>query len=245
MRSLVMHAAVGTALGGVTTLVGEPQNLLIGTVAGWDFIEFFVRMAPVSLPVLAVGLTTCVLLEHFRWFGYGERVAEPVRRVLEDFDAAETEKRTGRDRAILVVQALVAGFLVIALAFHWAAVGLIGLTEVINAEVAVAIAMTSTALGTLLPILRDSGLLSTSLGSTVLRHGAYGELGPIVAIADLREAALVQLVGFDAVSDGEGFIEIAAPLAPDRFAGVVWNAGTRQTTVWRLERVGQQARRGP
>jgi NhaB family Na+:H+ antiporter len=107
--------------------------LLIGTVAGWDFIEFFVRMAPVSLPVLAVGLFTCVLLEHFRWFGYGERVAEPVRRVLEDFDAAETEKRTGRDRAILVVQALVAGFLVIALAFHWAAVGLIGLTVIVLA----------------------------------------------------------------------------------------------------------------
>lgn len=133
LRSLVMHAAVGTALGGVTTLVGEPQNLLIGTVADWDFIEFFVRMAPVSLPVLAVGLLTCVLLEHFRWFGYGERVAQPVRRVLEDFDAAETEKRTGRDRAILVVQALVAVFLIVALAFHWAAVGLIGLTVIVLA----------------------------------------------------------------------------------------------------------------
>ena len=52
-----MHAAVGTALGGVTTLVGEPQNLLIGKEAGWQFIEFFVKVAPVSLPVLAVGLT--------------------------------------------------------------------------------------------------------------------------------------------------------------------------------------------
>ena len=45
--------------------------------------------------------------------------------------------------------------------------------------------LTSTALGTLLPILRDSGLLTTPLGTTVLRHGAYGELGPIVAIAVL------------------------------------------------------------
>ncbi len=60
LRSVVMHAAVGTALGGVTTLVGEPQNLLIGTVVGWDFGEFFVRMAPVSLPVLGVGLATCL-----------------------------------------------------------------------------------------------------------------------------------------------------------------------------------------
>jgi NhaB family Na+:H+ antiporter len=30
LRSLIMHGVVGTALGGVMTLVGEPQNLLIG-----------------------------------------------------------------------------------------------------------------------------------------------------------------------------------------------------------------------
>ena len=41
LRSLLMHGAVGTALGGVCTLVGEPQNLLIANVAGWDFVKFF------------------------------------------------------------------------------------------------------------------------------------------------------------------------------------------------------------
>ena len=51
LRSLLMHGAVGTALGGVCTLVGEPQNLLIATVAGWEFMEFFMRMAPVTMPV--------------------------------------------------------------------------------------------------------------------------------------------------------------------------------------------------
>jgi NhaB family Na+:H+ antiporter len=133
LRSLVMHAAVGTALGGVTTLVGEPQNLLIATLAGWEFIEFFVRMAPVSLPVLAAGFMTCMLLEHFRWFGYGARLPQFVRGVLEDFDRAETENRTARQRAILMVQTLVAVFLVVALAFHWAAVGLIGLSVIVLA----------------------------------------------------------------------------------------------------------------
>jgi NhaB family Na+:H+ antiporter len=133
LRSLVMHAAVGTALGGVTTLVGEPQNLLIATVAGWDFIEFFMRMAHVSLPVLTVGLLTCALLEYFQWFGYGARLPERVRHVLDDFDKAETERRTAKDRAILVVQAVVAGILVVALAFHWAAVGLIGLAVIVLA----------------------------------------------------------------------------------------------------------------
>jgi Kef-type K+ transport system membrane component KefB len=62
---------------------------------------------------------------------------------------------------------------------------LIGRTEHIDGEVAVAIALTSTALGTLLPILKDSHLLGTAFGKTVMNHGAYGELGPIVAMAVL------------------------------------------------------------
>ena len=55
----------------------------------------------------------------------------------------------------------------------------------IRAEVAVAIAVTSTALGTLLPILAERGLLDTPLGRTVLNHGAFGELCPVVAMAIL------------------------------------------------------------
>ena len=58
LRSLMMHGAVGTALGGVCTLVGEPQNLLIATVAQWDFMTFFHKMSPVTMPVLAAGLAT-------------------------------------------------------------------------------------------------------------------------------------------------------------------------------------------
>ena len=64
-------------------------------------------------------------------------------------------------------------------------VGLLGLGGRIDAEVAVAIALTSTALGTLLPILKDGGLLGGTLGRSVMNHGAYGELGPIVAMAVL------------------------------------------------------------
>jgi Kef-type K+ transport system membrane component KefB len=64
-------------------------------------------------------------------------------------------------------------------------VWLIGLSGAVHAEVAVAIALTSTALGTLLPILKDSGMLSTPIGVTVMHHGAFGELGPVVAMAVL------------------------------------------------------------
>lgn len=69
--------------------------------------------------------------------------------------------------------------LALGLTFVLEAVGLI------DAEVAIAIALTSTALGTLLPILKDSGLLGTRFGKTLLTHGAYGELGPILAMVVL------------------------------------------------------------
>ena len=65
LRDLVMHGAVGTALGGVCTIVGEPQNLLIATIAGWEFTEFFLRMAPITMPVFFAGIITCVLIEKF------------------------------------------------------------------------------------------------------------------------------------------------------------------------------------
>lgn len=62
------------------------------------------------------------------------------------------------------------------------AVALDGTTQVIHSEVAVAIALTSTALGTLLPSLKDAGMLPGDVGSAVLRHGAFGELGPVVVM---------------------------------------------------------------
>ena len=71
------------------------------------------------------------------------------------------------------------------LAIAFGATFALGATGLLNAESAVAIALCSTALGTLLPILRDNGLLDTRLGQTVLNHGAFGEVGPVIAMAVL------------------------------------------------------------
>lgn len=131
LRSLLMHGAVGTALGGVCTLVGEPQNLLIANVAGWDFITFFMKMAPITMPVLAFGLLTCLLLEMTGWFGYGALLPVNVRTVLEDYAEREAERASPRSNAKLLVQAAVAVILVVGLALHLAAVGLIGLLVIV------------------------------------------------------------------------------------------------------------------
>ncbi|ERT19235.1 sodium/proton antiporter [Pseudomonas putida SJ3] len=131
LRSLLMHGAVGTALGGVCTLVGEPQNLLIGHEMGWHFADFFFKVAPVSLPVLGAGLLTCVLLEKLRLFGYGTLMPEPVRQVLAAYAAEDDAARTQAQRVALWVQGLAALILIVCLGLHVAEVGLIGLMVIV------------------------------------------------------------------------------------------------------------------
>jgi len=131
LRDLVMHGAIGTALGGVCTIVGEPQNLLIAKIAGWEFIEFFMRMAPITMPVFVAGLITCVFVERFSIAGFGNQLPESIRKIFNDFDEYEKQNTTAIHKAELLVEGLVAIFLVVALALHVAAVGLIGLAVII------------------------------------------------------------------------------------------------------------------
>lgn len=89
-------------------------------------------------------------------------------------------------------------------------------TGVIVDAIGVGLALTTTALGTLLPLLRDSGDLNSPLGRVFTAVGAWGEIGPILGIAILLGsksvlAGVLSLVFF-------GFIVLAVSVVP-RFAG--------------------------
>ena len=131
LRSLIMHGLVGTALGGVCTLVGEPQNLLIGERMGWDFIEFFLRMAPITIPVLFAGLITTVVLETTGIFGFGQKLPKVARTIIENYTEEEDLKRTDKEKWGIKVQAASAILLIIGLAMHIAPVGFIGLALIV------------------------------------------------------------------------------------------------------------------
>lgn len=131
LRNLLMHGAVGTALGGVSTTVGEPQNLLIASVADWSFIEFFIKMLPISFPVFIAGLITCYLIERFSLFSFGTQLPDHIRQILYDFDRKASSERSKSQNVKIITQALVAVILVFSLAFGLAAVGLIGLMIIV------------------------------------------------------------------------------------------------------------------
>ena len=96
--------------------------------------------------------------------------------------------------------------------------------------VPVGLALTTTALGTLLPILRDNDMLTGPFGGYVYAAGAVGELFPIVVIAVFltQRGHFVALASVAAV----GVLAIALTAAP-------WLA--RSSAVQRIIREGQDA----
>jgi Kef-type K+ transport system membrane component KefB len=91
---------------------------------------------------------------------------------------------------------------------------------------AVAIAMTSTALGTLLPMLRETGLQSQRMGRLVLANGAVGEFGPILAMSVFLSGSnafggLVSLLVFAVVAVGLGYLLVRHSPRAERVSAVV------------------------
>jgi NhaB family Na+:H+ antiporter len=134
LRGLLMHGAIGTAIGGVCTLVGEPENIVIGSAAEWDFVTFAQMVGPATIPTLIAGVFTCFLLEKLAWFGYGAELPENVRQILADEDEKMQKEKTDGDRLVIIFQAMIAVLMIIALSLHLAEIGLIGMGVIILAS---------------------------------------------------------------------------------------------------------------
>lgn len=128
IRSLVMHGAIGTALGGVATMVGEPQNLLIADKMDWTFLQFAQEMSHVTIPAIIAGFLTCVVLELTGTMGYGAKLDPHVRAILKGYVEEEDQKRSPRDIYALWVQGICGVLLIVGLGLHIMEVGLIGLS---------------------------------------------------------------------------------------------------------------------
>jgi Kef-type K+ transport system membrane component KefB len=128
----------------------------------------------------------------------------------------------------------IAGWLV-TVAVACGVVGLLELAGLVRAFVPVAIGLTTTALGTLLPILRDNDMVSGRFGRYLLAAGAVGEFLPILAIAILLGAngKFVGLISLAAVGVIALLLTLAPRLISDRIQGIM-RAGehaTAQTTL--------------
>lgn len=78
---------------------------------------------------------------------------------------------------------LAVGGWVVSLVLGVGVAALLYVTPLVHAPMMVALALTTTALGTLLPVLRDANTLDSSFGRLFLAAGTVGEVGPIIVMS--------------------------------------------------------------
>jgi len=156
--------------------------LVIAAIAAATPLIVGLLRLPVAEVVLMLGFGIIFGPEVLGWIQLDEAIdllAELGLAFLFFAAGLELEKHAVRGRSGKlaltgwVVSAVLA--LIAAGALEWAGV----ITDFLG----VAICLTSTALGTLLPVLRDKGLLKTPFGTYFMGAGAIGEFGPVLAIS--------------------------------------------------------------
>ncbi|MDQ6958145.1 MAG: ArsB/NhaD family transporter [Mariprofundaceae bacterium] len=74
-------------IGGTSTLIGDPPNIMIGSQAHLSFYDFFVNLAPIIPLIMLVTLLMIWLL-----FGRGLHASEEAQRLIMEFNEREAIK---------------------------------------------------------------------------------------------------------------------------------------------------------
>ncbi|WAZ21879.1 cation:proton antiporter [Streptomyces cinnabarinus] len=137
------------------------------------------RWLPVPLVIFEIALGVLVGPDVLGWAGQGEVIDTLADLGLAmliflagyeiEFDKVRGDTLSRSVRAWLIALAV--------------GLGLGTLISGFDRGVYIGTALTSTALGTVLPVLRDAGALRSRFGSVMMAFGAVGEFGPIIAIA--------------------------------------------------------------
>jgi Kef-type K+ transport system membrane component KefB len=178
--------------------------LVIAAIAAATPLLVGLLRLPVAEVVLMLGFGILFGPEVLGWIQLDEAIdllAELGLAFLFFAAGLELEKHAIRGRSGKLA---LTGWLVSA-ALALAVTGVLEVTGIVDDFLGVAICLTSTALGTLLPVLRDKGLLKTPFGTYFMGAGAIGEFGPVLAISLLLTTksfglALLSVLLFGAIA---------------------------------------------
>jgi len=112
--SLILAQIFASNIGGATTLIGDPPNIMIGSAAGIDFITFAYHMTPEIILTMGVA----IVLFKFMFRKDLKQKPENVQK-LQELDASKEIK----DKMLLKKSAIVLGAVILMFMLH----GMIGL----------------------------------------------------------------------------------------------------------------------
>jgi Na+/H+ antiporter NhaD/arsenite permease-like protein len=112
-------------IGGTATLIGDPPNILIGSAAGLDFVDFLVHLAPVVIVIMIM----FVFMMRRSFGGSMEDDASRLDRLAELDPAAAIKDRRLMVRSLVVLGLTIVGFLFhTALGLEAATIAMLGAT---------------------------------------------------------------------------------------------------------------------
>lgn len=107
----LISGILASNIGGTATLIGDPPNILIGSAAGLDFVDFLVNLAPVTVVIYGA----FVVIAFFLWRSDLEAPSERREAAVE-----ATERATITDRPLLVRAGVVSALVLVGFLFHQA-----------------------------------------------------------------------------------------------------------------------------
>ncbi|MCC0782296.1 ArsB/NhaD family transporter [Clostridioides sp. ES-S-0108-01] len=96
-------------IGGTSTLIGDPPNIMIGSAANLSFMDFVINLGPVVIVILAITIIC------FR-FIYGKEltVNEKAKKAILKLD----EKKSVKDKPLLIKSLILIAFILFGFMFH-------------------------------------------------------------------------------------------------------------------------------
>jgi Na+/H+ antiporter NhaD/arsenite permease-like protein len=109
-RPFIISQVIASNIGGTSTLIGDPPNILIGSATGLDFVAFLVNLAPIVLLLIPLMIGGFWLV-----YGRGDRLGEPGAEARQTLVKANARSHIGNApllRTSLAILALtILGFL--------------------------------------------------------------------------------------------------------------------------------------
>ncbi len=102
-----MTEILASNIGGTATLIGDPPNIMIGSAAGYTFLDFILNDAPAVIIILAVILVVF-------YFLYGRKLhvnEEHKARVMELDEHAQIKNHRLLKQSVVMVALVVIGFM--------------------------------------------------------------------------------------------------------------------------------------
>lgn len=104
----LMAEIFASNIGGTATLIGDPPNIMIGSAAGLDFMDFIMNSGLVSILILAVTIALCILIYKKQLC-----VQDQYKQELLNLD----EKKAIKDKPLLIKSIVVLLFVMFGFIF--------------------------------------------------------------------------------------------------------------------------------